>query len=143
MQFWAIYCLIALYHATKEEIAAINPLKKFIIIKMVVFFSFWQGFILSILGYLHVFGSSQQWTIYRTKQVAMGIQDLIICVECLPAALCFAWAFPVRDYMECGQALGGVMQNMRNMFDLRDLWDDVGGYVEDQVWTRVRSLGVV
>jgi len=65
-------------------------------------------------------------------QVAGGIQDLIICCECLPAALFFAWAFPVRDYMQSGQALGGLLQNMRNMFDLRDLWDDVGGYVEDQ-----------
>jgi hypothetical protein len=134
MQFCAVYCLVALYHVTHDLLAPIQPLRKFILIKMVVFFTFWQGFLLSILGHFNLIGS-EQWTTYPQKQLASGIQDVIICVECLPAALAFAVAFPARDYFLPGEMPGSVMENICNMFDIRDLGRDVGGLVGEEVCT--------
>jgi hypothetical protein len=135
MQFLAIYCLIALYHATHVELESIKPLRKFVLIKMVVFFTFWQGFLLSILGYFKLIGK-EQWTVYDNKQLSSGIQDVIICIECLPAALMFAVAYPARDYARPGEGPGSVLENIVNMFDVRDLGRDVSALVEEEVCSK-------
>lgn len=124
-----------MYHATAVELAAIHPLRKFILIKMVVFFTFWQGFLLSILGSFHLIGS-RGFTTYQTKALATSVQDGIICFECLPAALMFAVAFPARDYMRPGEQPGTVFDNIVDMFDVRDVGRDVGDLVEARVRTR-------
>jgi hypothetical protein len=41
-QMWALYCLVMFYVALKEELAPFNPVLKFVIVKAVVFFCFWQ-----------------------------------------------------------------------------------------------------
>jgi hypothetical protein len=42
-QGWAIYCLIMLYRATAADLAGIKVLAKFLCVKGVVFFTFWQA----------------------------------------------------------------------------------------------------
>lgn len=135
LQFWALYCLVALYHATHHALEEISPLRKFVTIKMVVFFSFWQGLLLSVLGSLHLIGN-REWTTYQYHDLTAGVQSMIVCIECLPAALAFAWAFPPRDYMEPGQAPGSFMANVKSMFDVRDIFTDVAELVDDQVRRR-------
>ena len=39
---WALYCLVTFYVALSEELQPHNPLLKFVIVKAVVFFCFWQ-----------------------------------------------------------------------------------------------------
>jgi Organic solute transporter Ostalpha len=132
LQFWAVYCLIAMYRATCHELADIHPLRKFVLIKMVVFFTFWQGFLLSILGHFQLIGS-RSFSTYQTKALATSIQDAIICCECLPGALMFAVSFPARDYMRPGEMPGTLFDNIVDMFDVRDIGRDVGELVDDRV----------
>jgi hypothetical protein len=40
-QIWAMYCLVQFYHELKEELHDIGPFWKFVVVKTVVFLSFW------------------------------------------------------------------------------------------------------
>ncbi|KAF5449063.1 hypothetical protein F2P56_029547 [Juglans regia] len=42
-QSWALYCLVQFYTATKDELAHIKPLAKFLTFKSIVFLTWWQA----------------------------------------------------------------------------------------------------
>ena len=46
-----IYMEVMFYVALKDELAPYNPVLKFVIVKAVVFFCFWQGTLLGFLAY--------------------------------------------------------------------------------------------
>ena len=49
-QCWALYCLILFYYATKTELSPIRPVPKFLSVKALVFFTWWQSLFLSIMA---------------------------------------------------------------------------------------------
>jgi hypothetical protein len=73
--------------------------------------------------------------------VAAGLQEFLICVEMFFAALAHAHSFPPRDYMDpAGSIPRGFKQNIRIMFDVTDVVDDVQGVVDDTVSILVKLL---
>jgi hypothetical protein len=74
-QCWALYCLVLLYEATAEELAPLKPLAKFLCVKGVVFFTFWQQAMLTLLSFFHVFTLNHRWECYtNTHDMINGIQ---------------------------------------------------------------------
>jgi hypothetical protein len=67
-------CLLGLLQACKQELAPIRPLAKFICIKAVVFFSYWQSVAISILVAIGVIRSNESWSTYDVDDVAAGLQ---------------------------------------------------------------------
>ncbi|XP_064953885.1 protein LAZ1-like isoform X3 [Musa acuminata AAA Group] len=76
-QSWALYCLVLFYTATKDELAHIKPLAKFLMFKSIVFLTWWQDVAIALLYSWGLFKSS----IAQTLQSKSSVQDFIICIE--------------------------------------------------------------
>lgn len=96
---WAMYCLVKLFVATKEELRSPKdwgPVGKFLCIKGVVFFTWWQGFLFLILRNVGIIGPIGDWD---AQHVAKALQDLAVCVEMLAFAIAHNFTFSYRDYL--------------------------------------------
>ena len=58
-----------MYHKCHEELAPIRPLSKFVVVKAVVFVTFWQGVLIAILVYKGVI-SRDSWTTYDQVMIS-------------------------------------------------------------------------
>ena len=102
-QCWALYCLIFFYYALKNELGPIRPVGKFLSVKALVFFTWWQSLgisILSMMGMIphyQAFNTDKEWT---SEAVAKGLQDWLICIEMFVAAIVHTFVFPHTDYLE-------------------------------------------
>ncbi|RCV34946.1 hypothetical protein SETIT_7G199100v2 [Setaria italica] len=76
-QYWALYCLVAWYTATKDELAPIKPLAKFLSFKSIVFLTWWQGVVIAILYALGLLRSP----LAQSLELKSSIQNFIICIE--------------------------------------------------------------
>ena len=68
------------------------------------------------------------------KDIAAGLQNFLICLEMFPAAVSHAYAFPPKDYLDPQQQRRrGLVQSLRAMFDVRDVFEDMNLVVDDTV----------
>ena len=93
---YAFYCLGMFYVLLHGPLEVHNPVPKFLCIKAVLFLSFWQGVIIAALVRLGLLPHFGEWT---TQNVAMAIQEVLICIEMVLVAFAHRYAFPVTDYM--------------------------------------------
>lgn len=91
-QMHALYCLVLFYHATYQDLAPLRPLAKFLCIKLVVFFSFWQGCLISALVYFGVIKDTPYFPAANT------LQDFVVCLEMLFFAIAHHYVFSYKDF---------------------------------------------
>ncbi|CAN0878726.1 Protein LAZ1 [Linum grandiflorum] len=96
-QSWALYCLVQFYTATKEELAHINPLYKFLTFKSIVFLTWWQGVAIALLYSLGLFRSPiAQGLQFKSRQ--MGIASAV-----------HLYVFPAKPYALMGDRFTGTI----------------------------------
>ncbi|XP_058090669.1 protein LAZ1 isoform X2 [Magnolia sinica] len=102
-QTWALYCLVQFYTATKDKLAHIKPLAKFLVFKSIVFLTWWQGVAIAILYALGLFKSP----IAQGLQFKSSVQDFIICIEMGVASIVHLYVFPAKPYALMGDRCTG------------------------------------
>ncbi|MBA0549567.1 hypothetical protein Golob_020590 [Gossypium lobatum] len=100
-QSWALYCLIQFYSVTKDELARINPLAKFLTFKSIVFLTWWQGVAIALFYALGLFRSP----IAEGLQFKSSVQNFIICIEMGLASIVHLYVFPSTPYELMGDPI--------------------------------------
>jgi hypothetical protein len=105
----SLYCLVLFYMATEERLKPFSPFSKFLCIKAILFFSFWQACAFTVLLKLNplLFGGS--------RDSANTAQSVIISVEMVFAAVAQAFAFNYRPFTELTSMRGGGLVKARQI----------------------------
>lgn len=101
------YWLVLFYVALRKDLAPYRPVPKFLCVKAVLFFSFWQSVVLAGLVKVQIIHDAGAWSV---ENVSTGIQNLLICFEMLLAALAHRIAFPATEYARRAAADGSVLR---------------------------------
>ncbi|ONK57642.1 uncharacterized protein A4U43_C09F2590 [Asparagus officinalis] len=112
----ALYALFLFYLSCKDLLRPYNPVPKFILIKSVVFLTYWQGVL--------VFLAAKSGFI-RDAEEAADLQNFVICVEMLAAAVGHLYAFPYKEY--AGANIGasrGFTGSLVHALKFSDLYHD-------------------
>lgn len=148
-QLWAMYCLILFYMAAKEELKPIKPVAKFWCVKLVVFASFWQAVAIAIIVQFIPFKPAWGWE--KKDELANGLQDFIICVEMLVAAIAHHFSFSYQPFVTSEHNIPWY-RSFRSMWDVSDVRKDVANQVRDVTnrvmptrpqWLRTSKSGFV
>lgn len=99
-QAYALYCLVVFYLSIERELKSPknwNPIGKFLCIKGVIFFTWWQGFFLNVLKAMKVFDRFEaDW---KADDIANAIQDYLICAEMLFFAVLHHFIYSYEEYL--------------------------------------------
>lgn len=128
-QFVAMYSLVLFYKAYREELAAMRPVAKFLCIKAVVFFSFFQSVIIAILVYTGVISESFTTKNADIGQIGRSLQDFLICIEMFLAAIAHYFAFSYRPYVDLAAAQVPCCSSFLSMWDVSDVTQDVSEHI--------------
>eukprot|EP00958_Prasinococcus_capsulatus_P002452 scaffold209_cov396-Prasinococcus_capsulatus_cf.AAC.13 len=98
-QCWALYCLIVFYIGAKRLLAPCNPVLKFASIKTVVFFCWWQGYIINFLALGNVVDVKGQ----HHDRWQLMIQEYLVCIEMFFISVFNIWAWSADPYVFDGK----------------------------------------
>lgn len=117
-QGWALYCLVLFFLGTKEELAPVKPLPKFLAIKAIIFFTYWQSIIISILQVMNVINEGWEIgcspTCWDSKKIASALNDFVICVEMVMFSIAHHYVFSITDFLPEERSKYGTHGPRRN-----------------------------
>ena len=87
---FSLYFLVLFYKATEERLAPFNPFYKFVTVKAILFFSFWQSCMFQLLSSMDLF----------SRDTGNVILNLIISVEMVFCAIAQSMAFSYHDFAD-------------------------------------------
>lgn len=98
---WAMYHLVLLYGETRGLLDHIRPMWKFVCIKGIIFFTFYQGLVLWVLGYLGVIPPNPMdvtGRVWSQTQIASGIKSFLLCIEMVVFCEMHRHAYPYDEW---------------------------------------------
>eukprot|EP01095_Lingulamoeba_sp_RSL-Kostka_P004101 TRINITY_DN15193_c0_g1_i1.p1 TRINITY_DN15193_c0_g1~~TRINITY_DN15193_c0_g1_i1.p1 ORF type:complete len:430 (-),score=51.84 TRINITY_DN15193_c0_g1_i1:50-1339(-) len=99
----AMYFLVMFYEALKEDLKKYNVLSKFLCIKSIILFIFWQGIIIGCLFYFKVLFIDEEKNKnnrYTERNTSIFIQDFLITFEIFIISIIHHYSFSYKTYVE-------------------------------------------
>ncbi|XP_063699065.1 transmembrane protein 184C [Culicoides brevitarsis] len=136
-QTLAMYCLVLFYKANRQELSPMKPLPKFLCIKAVIFFSFFQGVLIEFLVYFgfisNVFGEDD-FDKTDPHLLSTKLQNFLICIEMFLAAVAHHYSFPHKPFHINAPNYDnttnrGFLNALKTMLDISDVRDDIGEHI--------------
>ncbi|KAL2158961.1 hypothetical protein VTH06DRAFT_2991 [Thermothelomyces fergusii] len=120
----SLYSLGLFWVCMHNDLKPFRPVPKFLGIKLIIFASYWQGFLLSILVWLGAIPDQVEG--YTPDNLAAAIQDFLICIEMPGFAIAHWYAFSWHDFADnrIASARMPVFYAARDAFGVRDLIQD-------------------
>ncbi|KAI1112794.1 DUF300-domain-containing protein [Nemania sp. NC0429] len=120
----SLYSLGLFWVCMHDDLLPYRPVPKFLCIKLIIFASYWQGFLLSILVWLGAIPDDVPE--YSPDNLAAAIQDALICIEMPAFAIAHWYAFSWHDYADntISSARMPVKYATRDAFGIVDLIED-------------------
>mmetsp|Transcript_6048 Transcript_6048/g.13012 ORF Transcript_6048/g.13012 Transcript_6048/m.13012 type:complete len:201 (+) Transcript_6048:1056-1658(+) len=131
----ALFSLAQLFRAVHAELTEPvdrRPLQKFLCIKLIIFFTYWQGFGIELLQANGAVAPYGDWT---SEHVAALLTNALVCAEMLTFAVAHHFAFSYREYTRAGSKGGGEASE-RSESRLRDhyeLWASFTSETLDEI----------
>lgn len=118
---WSLYNLALFWKCLYDELLPFKPWAKFICVKLIIFASYWQGIIITLLVKTGI-------PKCEDKPFATYIyQNTLLCLEMVAFAILHYMAFPANEYSIAKIPLGGRMPYsfaLKDCLSLKDLvWD--------------------
>ena len=126
-QTWALYCLAKFYYIMREELSHYKAVGKFLCVKVVVFWTWWQSIMINFMAYhTTVISASDNNTLtidpnhlgsrfshsansrsgelysWTDGEIAKGLQDFLITIEMFLASIAFTHYFSHEEYLHNG-----------------------------------------
>jgi len=121
----SLYCLAMFWLSISEDLKPFRPMPKFLCVKGILFFSFWQAAGVSVLASV---GAIKKLGPYTDKEhISLGLTDTLICLEMPLFAIAHLAAFSHQDYIEKKLAYVGRMPMryaFRDAFGFKDVLED-------------------
>ncbi|KAG2080308.1 organic solute transporter Ostalpha-domain-containing protein [Suillus cothurnatus] len=124
----ALYCLAVFWMCVSGDLKPFRPVPKFLCVKGILFFSFWQSIAVSTLVAADVISKLGPYT--DSEHISLGLTDTLICVEMPFFAIAHMYAFSYRDFVKSSPSAKVHVARMRigyavrDAFGLKDLVED-------------------
>ncbi|KAI1793720.1 organic solute transporter Ostalpha-domain-containing protein [Ganoderma leucocontextum] len=119
----ALYGLLLFYGLTKDELVGRKPLAKFLSIKLIVMFTFYQSFVFSALEG-RVIHATQYWT---ATNIADGLNALAICIEMVIFSAFMMYAYTWKEYAITGRPKTSVGRPLLDSVNYSDFAHEIWG----------------
>ncbi|XP_037134303.1 transmembrane protein 184ba isoform X2 [Syngnathus acus] len=130
----SLYALFLFYFATRNLLSPYGPVLKFVIVKSVIFLSFWQGVFLAIMERCGAIPQIDSVEVSVGKgTVAAGYQNFIICIEMFFAALILRFAFTSKVYKDKSISAQGSCAPMKSISSSLKETMNPGDMVQDAI----------
>ncbi|KAI0828513.1 DUF300-domain-containing protein [Trametes gibbosa] len=122
----ALYCLAIFWMCVNDDLTPFRPMPKFLCVKGILFFSFWQSLFISILVAGGAITKLGPYT--DNEHISLGLTDTLICFEMPFFAIAHMYAFATRDYVDKHRSYVARLpfpHAFRDAFGLKDVAEDL------------------